>query len=133
MPESQLGTKIVVWLYWLAVAVISLAAWHYFRYVGLALKESLGAKPLPGITALAVGYREWFLGPPVVLAVVALWLSRSILHPSSALLFTAVSVLSIVVIVSVLFLATILPLTMGGPIPDGYNPSFWQWLLIGPW
>ena len=123
--------KVALWLYWLAVVVVCMAAWILLPHFGAFLRDALAGKPLPGVTQIALDYRNLFLAPPFVLAGAAIWLSRSLVQTSAAALFASASVLTIATILSLLLLATVLPLTMGGPIEGGTTPSMWRWLFTG--
>jgi hypothetical protein len=80
---------------------------------------------------MAVDYRVLFLVIPLGFAGAAIWLARSSLQSSAVPLYAAVSVFTITAIVSLLLLATILALTMYGPIEGGRIPSIWRWLFNG--
>ena len=125
--------KIALWFYWLAVVVVCIPAWISLPHFGSFLHDALGGKPFPGVTQLALNYRNLLLAPPLVFAGAVIRLSRSLVQPSAATLFAAASVLTITSIVCLLLLAVILPLTMGGPIEGGTTPSMWRWLFTGTW
>jgi hypothetical protein len=125
--------KTALWFYWLAVAIICVAAWLYLQHLGLFLHDVLGAKPLPGVTQLTVSYRNWFLVIPPVFAGAAGWLALRSNQGSTMSIYHAISVLTIAAVVSLLLLATLLALTMHAPITVGRAPSVWQWLLTGTW
>src|SRR5258708_1910362 len=115
--------KIALWIHWLSIALICMTAWLFLPHLGSFLRDMLGGKPLPGITQIALDYRALFLAPPILLAGAAIWLTRSPVQATVASIFAAVSVLTIAATVSLLFLATVLPLIMHGPIFGGRTPS----------
>jgi hypothetical protein len=121
--------KTTLWFYWLAVAIICVAAWVYLQHLGLLLHDILGAKPWPGITQLTVSYRDAFLVIPLFFAGVAGWLACRSSQASTISIYHAISVLTIAAVVSLLLLATLLAVTMHGPRLT--PPSVWEWLFRG--
>ena len=125
--------KLTLLFYWLLIVTVCMTGWLFLPHLGSFLHDVLGGHPLPGITQIALDYRALFLAPPVVLAGAVIWLTRSPVQATAASIVAAVSVLTITTIVSLLFLATVLPLLMHGPIIGGRTPSMWRWLFTGTW
>ncbi len=103
--------KISLWLFVLALAIACFVAWATSNLIILSWHQPrFEGVPLPSFTQLVLFPHDWILLYPVPWIVAAFWLTlRKQISPGAAFVFAGTVCVGLVVIISAVTLAALLP------------------------